>query len=97
MRWIEEPNKSFPKWPCHVLTTEQSEPLGPAWVEFWKRILPDGCRLVAASRVALHMDIYARTFEADSMGEASAKFQILPWCDFLHRLPNLASVADNPP
>jgi len=39
MRWIEEPNKTFPKWPHNVLTTEQNEPLTSVWVEYWKRIL----------------------------------------------------------
>ncbi len=73
MRWIEEPNKTFPKWPEHALTTELGEPLESAWVEFWKRILTDGYSLPPASRAALAIEIYARTFEADT-GQASAKF-----------------------
>jgi hypothetical protein len=74
MRWIEEPNKTFPQWPTHVLTTDSGEPLGPAWVAYWKRILAEGLALAPASRAALAIDIYARTFEADSMGQATAKF-----------------------
>ncbi len=75
MRWIEEPNSGSPKFPYRVLTVEQSEPMGSGWVEFWKRVLTDGYGLQAGSRAALHIDVYARTFEADSTGEASAKFQ----------------------
>ena len=74
MRWIEEPNKSFPKWPHHVLLVEDSEPLQPAWVEYWKRILTEGFELPRGSRAALAIDIYARTFEKDSMGQTTAKF-----------------------
>jgi hypothetical protein len=75
MHWIEEPNKTFPERPYHVLATEQGEQLKPAWVEYWKRILTDGYGLAPASRFALAIDVYARTFEADSMGQASATFR----------------------
>jgi hypothetical protein len=74
MHWIEESNKTFPQWPNHVLATEPGEPLEPAWIEYWKRILAGGQALAPASRVKLAIDIYARTFEADSMGQATAKF-----------------------
>src|SRR5262249_30525544 len=44
------------------------------WVEYWKRILTEGYDLPRGSRAALAIDIYVRTFEADSMGETTAKF-----------------------
>jgi hypothetical protein len=75
MRWIDEPNQAFPKWPDHVLTTEPGEALGPAWVEYWKRILTDGYGLAASSRAVLTIDICARTFEEDATGQASARFR----------------------
>ncbi len=74
MRWIEEPNQSYPKWPTQVLFVDKSEALRPAWVEFWKRVLTDGQELPGGSRATLAIDIYARTFEKDSMGESTAKF-----------------------
>jgi hypothetical protein len=74
MHWIEEPNKSFPKWPGHVLLVEQSEPLAPGWIEYWKRILTEGSGLPRASRFSLSIEVYARTFEADSTGQTTAKF-----------------------
>jgi hypothetical protein len=72
MRWIEERRSN--KLPDFVLTTDPGEPLGLAWVEYWKRILTDGSRVAAASRASLSIDIYARTFEADDLGQATAKF-----------------------
>ena len=75
MRWTEESNQAFPKWPDHVLTAEQDEPLTSAWVEYWKRILTDGYLLPSASRVALTIEIHARRHAADSMGQASARFR----------------------
>jgi hypothetical protein len=74
MRWIEEPNKTFPKWPYHVLLVEESESLAPAWVEFWKRILTDGVGLPKGSRASLAIEVCPRTFEKDSTGQASAHF-----------------------
>lgn len=73
MRWIEEPNKSFPKWPEHVLLIDPEEPLAPAWVEYWKRILTEGNALPRGSRFKLNIEIYVRTFEEDTCS-ATAKF-----------------------
>ncbi|MBZ5594162.1 MAG: hypothetical protein LAP39_18120 [Acidobacteriia bacterium] len=75
MRWIEEPNKTFPKWPYQVLTTERDEPLRPALIEYWKRIFTDGYALTPASRASLAIDIGARTFDADDPGFANAVFR----------------------
>ena len=74
MRWIEEPNKTFPKWPYHVLALEPGEPLKPALVEYWKRILTEGYALAPGSRASLAVDIFVRTFEADETGCANAIF-----------------------
>lgn len=74
MQWTVEPNKSFPKWPHHVLVVEKQEPLGTAWVDYWKRILTEGAPLPIASRFSLALEIYARTFEKESTGQSTAKF-----------------------
>lgn len=74
MRWIVEPNKTFPKWPYHVLITEPGVPLMQAFVEYWKRILTDGSSLAPAARTALAIEISARTVDADRPGRASAIF-----------------------
>jgi hypothetical protein len=42
MLWVDEPNKHSPKRPYLALVLEPSEPLMPAFVEYWKRILLDG-------------------------------------------------------
>jgi len=73
MRWIEEPNNNFPKWPEHVLLLDQNEPLAPAWVDYWKRILTEGNALPRGSRFKLNIEIYVRTFEEDTCS-ATAKF-----------------------
>jgi hypothetical protein len=73
MRWIEEPNKRFPKSPEHVLLLDKTEPLAPAWLEYWKRILTAGNGLQRGSRFSLSIEVYARTFEADT-GSTTAKF-----------------------
>lgn len=74
MKWIQEPGASK-SHPASVLIVEAGEPIAPAWVEFWKRVLADGANLVPPSRFGLAIDIYARTFQADSTGEATANFR----------------------
>jgi hypothetical protein len=73
MHWIEEPNKSFPKWPERVLLLDQTEALAPAWLVYWKQVLTDGGNLPRTSRFSLSIEVYARTFEADT-GSTTAKF-----------------------
>src|SRR5881396_1936044 len=75
MRWTDEPNKSFPRWPYHVLAAEAAEPLGPVYVEFWKRVLSDGRTLAPGSRAEIAVEVVPRSFEGDSPGEATATFQ----------------------
>jgi hypothetical protein len=74
MQWFEEPNKTFPKWPCHVLVTESSEPLRPAFVDFWKRVLTDGYRLPRGSRTRLAIEMLPRRISADKIGKVRAVF-----------------------
>lgn len=74
MHWTEEPSRTSPAWPKHVLVVDRNDPLAPAWVEYWKRILTEGSPLPIASRFSLAVDIYARTFEQDSTGQCTAKF-----------------------
>jgi hypothetical protein len=73
MKWIEERERTS-KRPNYVLTLEPAESLDLAWAELWKRILADSSGLPAASRWNLAIDIYARTFEADSTGQTTAIF-----------------------
>lgn len=74
MHWTEEPNKNSPARPGNVLVVDRNEPLEPAWTEYWKRILTEGAPLPIASRFSLAVDIYARTFQEDSTGQSTAKF-----------------------
>lgn len=75
MRWIKEPNKHNPKSPYQALITEAGEPLAPAYVEYWKRILSDGIPLPPADRYSLAMEIVARKFKDDpSPGNVRASF-----------------------
>ena len=75
MRWIEEPNKHNLKSPFQALITEPGEPLAPAFVEYWKRILSDGIPLPPADRYSLAIEIVARKFKDDpSPGNVRASF-----------------------
>ena len=49
MRWINEPDHSDPNLTHHALVLEPGEPLGPAYIDYWKRILSDGYANAASS------------------------------------------------
>src|SRR5262249_28428964 len=72
MQWTEQTGSS--KRPDQVLITGPGEPLAPAWIEFWTRILSAASDLAPGSRAELAIDIYARTFEKDTTGETTARF-----------------------
>jgi hypothetical protein len=79
MRWIEEPNKHNPKSPYQALLTEPDEPLAPAYLEYWKRILSNGIPLPPADRYSLAMEIVTRKFTDDpSPGNVRASFHNSP-------------------
>jgi hypothetical protein len=54
--------------------TESSEPLRPAFVDFWKRVLTDGYRLPRGSRTRLAIEMLSRRISADKTGKARAVF-----------------------
>src|SRR5215831_1814101 len=74
MPWTVEPNSSHPKWPSHILALDEDEPLQPALLEYWKRILSDARSLAPPARARLAVEILGKTFEEDDSGEATATF-----------------------
>jgi len=57
MRWADEPNDAFPKWPYHVLIPDPGQPLLPAFIQYWKRILTDASALAPPARARLAIEI----------------------------------------
>lgn len=74
MQWTDEPDD---KALLHqALVLEPSDPLLPAYVEYWKRILSDGYTRAAASDwTALSIDIVDRQVEGDDLGYMHAAFR----------------------
>jgi hypothetical protein len=76
MRWINEPDHSDPNLTHHALVLEPDEPLGPAYIDYWKRILSDGCANAAHSGWrSLSIDVYGRQSEQDGRGWMHAAFR----------------------
>ena len=71
MRWIDEADGGDAH---HALVLEAQEPLRPAFVEYWKRILADGCANPAAGWAELAIDIAERQVETDEQGHMRAVF-----------------------
>ena len=72
MKWTEERDKSQTH---HALVLKPDEPLGSAFVEYWKRILTDGCANADTSHwVSLGFDIAERQIEDDDQGCIRAVF-----------------------
>jgi hypothetical protein len=69
MQWISERDTA-------ALVLQADDPIGPAYVEFWKRILSDGCAHAAASGwQSLGIEICERQSEADEQGCMQAGFR----------------------
>ena len=76
MEWIDERDPNDQKVVNRVLLLQPNEPLAPAFIAYWKRILTDGCAIAAPSRWAsLSIDIAARQSEADDQGFMRAGFR----------------------
>jgi hypothetical protein len=69
MQWISEHDAA-------ALVLQADDPIGPAYVEFWKRILSDGCAHAAASGwQSLGIEICERQSAADEQGCMQARFR----------------------
>lgn len=76
MRWTDEPNRKDKSLQHHALMLEHSDPILPAYVEYWKRILSDGCGGASGSDwMSLSIDIYDRQVESDEPGYMHAVFR----------------------
>ncbi len=72
MKWTKERDKSQTH---QALVLEPDEPLLPAFVEYWKRILSDGCANADTSHwTSLGFDIAERQVEDDEQGCMRAVF-----------------------
>ena len=66
MKWTEERDKSQTH---HALVLGPDEALGPAFIEYWKRILTDGCANAGTSHwMSLAFDIAEQQIEDDEQG-----------------------------
>ena len=76
MEWIDEPDENDRKLVNRALVLQPNEPLAPAFIAYWKRILSDGCAIAPPSRWAsLSIAIEARQSEADEQGFMRAGFR----------------------
>jgi len=76
MQWISERDENDATLMHHALALEANSPIEPAYVEFWKRILTDGCAHAASSGwQSLSVEICERQSEADDQGFMHAKFR----------------------
>ena len=64
MEWINEPDEDDRYLMHSVLLQRPEEPLAPAFVAFWKRILSDG-RATAAAWASLSIELNCRQSEQD--------------------------------
>jgi hypothetical protein len=76
MEWTNKPDKTDQNLVHRALVLQPNEPLGPAFIAFWKRILSDGCANAETSGWrSLSIDIYGRQAEQDSQGYVHAGFR----------------------
>ena len=75
MRWISEPDENDRNLVHQALVLEPDEPLAPAFIAYWNRILSDGSAHAATSDwMSLAIDICERQCEQDSQGWMHAAF-----------------------
>jgi hypothetical protein len=75
MQWISE-RDAADGMTHHALVLQADEPIEPAYAEFWKRILSDGCAHAAASAwQSLSIEICERQSEADDQGYMHVEFR----------------------
>src|SRR5215831_2850150 len=75
MEWIDEPDQDDRKLVNRALVLQPNEPLAPAFIAYWKRILSDGCAMAPSRWASLSIDIVARQSEADEQGFMRAGFR----------------------
>jgi hypothetical protein len=74
--WTPEPDEKDPTLIHQALVLQPDAPLEPALIEFWKRILSDGCANAASSGWrSLSIEICERQTEQDSQGYMHATFR----------------------
>jgi len=75
MDWINEPDEENQDLVQHALVLQPDEPLAPAFIVYWKRILSDGYAIAATSRWAsLSVEIASRQSQQDEQGFMRATF-----------------------
>jgi len=76
MQWISERDATDAALTHHALVLEADDPIEPAYAEFWKRILADGCAQGPGSGwQSLSVEICERQSEADDQGYMHVKFR----------------------
>jgi hypothetical protein len=76
MQWISERDAADGTLMHQALVLQAGDPIGPAYIEFWKRILSDGCAHAATSGwQSLGIEICERQSEADEQGYMQAAFR----------------------
>ena len=69
MQWISECDARNGTLMHHVLVLSPDRPIEPAYTEFWKRMLSDGCTHAEASGwTSLGVEIYERQSDTDRQG-----------------------------
>src|SRR5262245_61902377 len=75
MKWTSEVDEDDPELMLQALVLEPGEPLAPAYTEYWKRILSDGCANAATwAWQSLSIQICEQQSDADSQGWMEARF-----------------------
>jgi len=76
MQWISEADADDATLMHHALVLDADDPIEPAYVEFWKRILTDVCAHGPGSGwKSLSVEICERQSEPDDQGYMHAKFR----------------------
>ena len=76
MQWISEGDARNGTLVHHILVLTSGRPIGPAYTEFWKRVLSDGCAHAASSGwTSLGVEIFERQSEMDGQGFMHVKFR----------------------
>src|SRR5262245_13184814 len=75
MKWTSEVDEDDPKVMQQALVLQPGEPLATAYVEYWKRILSDGCTNAATwAWQSLSIQICEQQSDADSQGWMETRF-----------------------
>jgi hypothetical protein len=76
MQWISERDATDASLTHYALLLQPDDPIAPAYVEFWNRILTDGrARAATSGAQSLSIEICERQSAADDQGYMHAKFR----------------------